>query len=350
MSELLAYAKLALHRRGYVSAQIELTSRCFQRCLSCFAKDADNKADWSLSDAKRLFNELATLPSFEHLTLTGGDPQAYAYLEDLLYHWDVVLGRPFRISMSTALMVIPSPLTARLGMVRLSLDALSPEVYKLCRGVERDPKELVNLLVGIGCPCSALTCLSINNLDEMLPLADYLVDQALRNPRFKNFKRWSVVPMLGATDEETEKLMEVYHSLECHMIKVRSIYPSLPFVSALGTNRLKDFYHHRKYAKDYPKIPCWSSYISCHIKADMKVYPCCLIGGEATAFSKGAVIGDLAVESLTNVYTRWTNSAIERHPQMSMHDCARCREVCQIKQHSFNEEAEGVSNYLLSMP
>jgi MoaA/NifB/PqqE/SkfB family radical SAM enzyme len=341
MTGLTAYSKIAQKRLGYCAAQLELTSHCFQNCPSCFARRLDPNATWPLEDLKELFLELAAMPTFEQLTLTGGDPQAYPFFDAIIQFWNAEKMK-FRLVVSTALMRNPKGTELKnVTSIRLSLDGITCETYRKTRGVDRDPYEALAWADGLGIPYTVFTCLSMTNKHEILEIADGLSYFEQRHS--DRLVHWSVAPMIGTSTTEREEILQAYQGLEQHLLERTPL-----FTTSIDTKRLRNFYTQRDTAADsVDAIPCWASYASCHIKANGAVFPCCLIGGEACVTRSEFRIGDALEESLVAIYERYTTPAT---PCYSLQNYWACRQCCQIKQHSFNAETEAVKNYKFAMP
>ena len=132
------YAKLATETFGWVAGQIEVTTVCFQKCLHCHSKVSGKQRHMSIS---YLLNVLASMvsafPMFRHLTLTGGDPQAWRYLTAFLEHWCV--DSQVKLQISTAMTqdltyhesILWRKCVADLGV---SIDAVTTPKYQHLRG------------------------------------------------------------------------------------------------------------------------------------------------------------------------------------------------------------------------
>jgi len=272
---------------------------------------------------RRLSGWLSRSPNFEHLTLTGGDPQAWEHFDKLLD----LTGLDFDMQVSTALMKRPTSNWRRaFADVRVSLDAITPAMYQSIRGVVRNPVEVLEWLAELDHPrTSIITTLSEVNAVEFVGLVEavqaYLPD----------VRRHMVLPVLGdGVDRRSEpwwqRLVRTYRG-----------------------DRKMTFGDEPAYWKG---DRCWTRRISCHVKANGDVYPCCLVGGEAIETQQQMRLsGGLSSWKSDVAFDRWWKGLHDGGaPPQCYEDNDVCRKVCQYKQARLNHLAEAAQATRLAMP
>ena len=315
------YGKYARYGASYVAGQLELTTRCFQRCAHCQSwREAEGAhAEWSLEDAKGLLMQLCEM-HFEHLSFTGGDPQAWPHLPALLAWFQ---GR-YALQISTALMRDLEPAEAKLWRekvadVRVSLDAASLEGYEAMRGVAADPLQILDRLRALQHPRPAtMTTVSEANIDEIPRIVSLLSGMNLRRAMF--------LPALGV--EHSQEFWLRYRDLT-------RVYSSMHWTS---------FNETVAFAAMPSETKCWVRNISFHIKANGDLYPCCLVGGEAITTDERFRLGNVHQNQLRDIRARTFPVACYGRTGMP------CDAICQYKQRQMNAAAEAAGAVRLSMP
>ena len=127
--DILLYGKMAQQELGYVAGQIEITSKCFQNCKYCRSPITGKfLGHFRLQQLQNFVDDLCTqFPMFEHLTLTGGDPQAWHDLDEFLDWWNMpqMLDK-INLQVSTALardVEDPDLWRSAIKNLRVSIDA-----------------------------------------------------------------------------------------------------------------------------------------------------------------------------------------------------------------------------------
>lgn len=336
------YAKIAARNLGYVAGQIELTSKCFQKCAMCESWRDDvsgvARGTFEFEKVRDLFGQLAAMPTFEHLALTGGDPQSWGPLGELL-RWHVSCDRAFVLQINTALVraVLDADVWRRaVRDVRVSLDGATRRTYQLMRGDDRDPAEVVRRMDDLNHPGMATnTCVTTKNIDEVEGIIDLLAGMK-NKPRKAMF-----LAVIGdrdkAKDREERAFWRKYKGLrekfgtEYHGVRT-SFAEDVPAV--------------RKWCAgpEAEKVPCRVGSISFHIKATGDLFPCCLVGGEAIVTHPQFAVGNVhntPIEELRKKYK----------PGLFYGDKALpCAKVCQWKQSAVNLLAHQAAGTTLAMP
>lgn len=314
------YVKLASKSCCPVSVQVEVTSKCHQACKHCFSWRSPYKEEWVVEELLRFSRRLRDL-GCESLSLTGGDPLAWD-LVNYLENYDVGIG----LRVSTALAIDPdqrllNAMEGKVSEVRVSLDACSENLYEELRGVRFDRESLRNRMrsiaeVGVG--LSVNCCLTKYNLDEIPLIVEFCSSLGVRK-----------LALTGVLGEK-----EALPSLP-ELAKFKR-FTDLPWVDVCLPPILGD-----------QSIPCgtrcWNGRISCHIKPDGSVYPCCLIGGEAAETNEQLILGNAKEEDILSLMKRFVLS-------LMYDNYAFCRMYCLEKQIQLNLACEKYADTEIRIP
>ncbi len=326
------YAKVAQRKLGYVAGQVELTSECFQKCLACDSWRADAKGEikgmWGLGKFLSFLWELDAMPTFEHLSLTGGDPQRWPEIDYFLKSQRDFYR--FSFQMNTALAKEPGSLDdyrTKLQRLRVSLDGVTPDTYRRMRGVRTDPEEIVDRMDRLAHPMLATnTCVTDVNIDEVPAIVARLNE--MKNPPRKAM-------FLAVLDFEVgSEFWRKYAKLK----EIKS--PRVPTSFSEDVEWVRGF----TAGPESSRIPCYAGGLTFHIKCDGDVYPCCLVGGEAIKTRKEMAIGNVFNEPLSAIHSRYA-------PGLHYADKeGACVKVCQWKQLQVNMLGHEASKTTLAMP
>jgi len=325
--DLASYAKLIRYAPLYIAGQLELTSRCFQRCPMCSSWKEKTSDVWNLPLLQRLWDDLSSLSFFEHLALTGGDPQAFDLLERV-----ACMPRCFRLQLTTALCKRPEPWYVNcFDQIRISLDSVSPEIYKKVRGVVRDPEEIFGWLGEFSWKpqqISFLLTISTQPSPDLLETISRIMNFALPHEWFRRIIVMCRIP-------SSSEILGKYARLSSVVL--------LPEKLSLA----EDVAAVRKLAvsPEASQWQCWASIAGFHMKADGSVYPCCLVGGEAIRTAKRFCLGSYAGSDIRSIYEKAL-----RFSSKQCYQSITCQRVCQFKQMALNCLVSQASDYKLSIP
>lgn len=336
---MLAYAKLAQRRVGFVAGQMELTSKCFQQCVACDSWRADHKGEitgsFSYKEIMHVIGQLNRMPTFEHLSFTGGDPQTWkdedsgggVDFERLLYDLNFVR---FSLQVNTALVREPKDRELwrrHVRRVRVSLDGATRGVYRMMRGDDRDPEEIVQRMDDLDHPgMSTNTCVTDINIDEVPAIIERL--NRMKHPIRKAM-------FLAAIDFKLRPgFWEKYKALS----NIPSPHVELSFQEDVSF--VRDFLK----TDEAKEIPCYAGAITFHIKCNGELYPCCLVGGEAIKTRREMAIGNVLTQNIEDIQKAYVPALHYANPK------AACKEVCQWKQLHLNRLAHEMSKTTLTMP
>lgn len=328
--DLQSHAKLVFHGLGYIAGQLELTSNCKQRCAFCRSwrdhKSGKCKGEFSWKQLNHVLWQLKDMPTFENLTFTGGEPQCWPLLEEVMLQVPKLLN--FGLSVNTTL---SEPIRVReawlnFRSIRVSLDSVDKKTYQALRGVPIDPEEILTRVEELGHPnWSTMTCVSQKNVMEIPTILSRLAKMRCR-PRKVMF-----LPVLGSDNLDRG----LYKVLSQQMQK---------FEHPFQTNFAEDV-NTLLGGSMCRAVPCYAGRVSFHIKANGDLYPCCLIGGEAVETVEKFKFGNV---NETDLYTiRKKNMDLPCH---YLREDSPCLKVCQWKQTMLNFVAHESRNVKISMP
>jgi|GEM_PF-4354312 len=330
------YAKLATAQVGYVAGQVEVTSKCFQHCKYCRSwRDKDYAGKFTLQQMKFFVEELLEFPAFEHLTLTGGDPQAWPYLTVFLEWWERSEAMDsIDLQVSTALardIDTPALWRRTIKDLRVSLDAFAPKTYTFVRGDHSNsPDSILTRLKELNHPNLAIIITmypsTIKQLFPLLCLIDTLYNKGL------TIRKIMIMAGIGVVLDkefwcEWDRIKEW---AEFNMAVTTSFAESIPVVRSMCAS------------PEVNHIRCWTSRLGFHIKPNGDVYSCCLIGGEAIKVQKEFCMGNIFEQDLADIYNSYTPTKYGmKHT---------CKEICQYKQLCINLAGELAYQTRMAIP
>ena len=336
-NDILIYGKMAQRQLGYIAGQIEVTSACFQDCKYCKSRTTGKyHGHFRLQHLENFVDELCTeFPMFEHLTLTGGDPQAWPDLDEFLDWWNIpqVLDR-VNLQISTALARnINQPALWRTAIkdLRVSIDADSDDLYQEMRGDKKNTcNTILARLVVLKHPNLAIiTTAYPENINELLPLI-FSLDNLYR----KGLPLRKIIVMVGIGVELNEEFWSSWrHTKQWAMYNLQ-----------VPTSFADDILDLRTQCNSaaVDNVHCWASKLGFHIKPNGDVYPCCLVGGEALGIQKEFLMGNIFKQDIIDIYNSYTPTKYAMKPI--------CREICQFKQFQINQAGEYASQIKLAIP
>lgn len=348
--DLMLYAKLAQRGTGLVAGQIEVTSQCFQQCRMCESWRDDlsgvQRGLFSLDGLKDICQQLAAMPTFEHLALTGGDPQRWPHLSEFLKWW-VDAKLPFALQINTALTRDDDWDLWRRAFrdVRVSLDAVSPEKYLKIRGdKETKPDDVLRRIAQLHHPrLQTNTCVVPLNVDEIPRILLALAQLGLQCEPVWDYangplvRKASFLPVIGPREARTGVFWARFdEEAAAATVRARGLPFELSFAEAVPDVRAF-------LTGDVGHIPCFVGNITFHIKANGDYYPCCLTGGEAIATYAPFKLGNVCEAPLLELAKRWQSRKVYK-------DGSPCPDICQWKQLNMNLAAFHAEGVTLAMP
>jgi len=270
-----------------ISIQVALTDKCFNRCIMC---DHPDRTQYTI-DVKDWLKFLGGMVAngVESVCYSGGDPFAYRDINEVMaYH--VGLGLPFGFTCSG--FVPPSidmDLLKEAAWIRVSLDAVEEDVYKVVRG--HTPLKKI-----------------IEGIDRMIA-AGVNVELGVTIHK-ENESQWPLI-------QEFAKGRDI-------RIDMRSVYPMSSVQSAVP--RFVSKFKH-----------CSAVLYQLYIGSQGDVYPCCITNGDTKShtFTEpfGYINGDWS-ETWKNVVAY---SKLEYKDLPSI-----CRSCCVQRLSEINEVCDGI--------
>jgi molybdenum cofactor biosynthesis enzyme MoaA len=159
---------------------VHLNKPCNQKCIMCVPDGRHGKDLLSLEQFRSFFARIE--PYAEHLTLIGGEPLLYPWIDDVL---ELLARHPIAVSINTNVTRLDVAMTQRLLALhelylRCSIDAATRETYRRIRGTdvfERVTGHLRRFAESArGRPRTHLLLNYVvmrENLDEVLPFIEF---------------------------------------------------------------------------------------------------------------------------------------------------------------------------------
>ncbi len=331
-----------------VAGQLELTSECFQKCRLCdsWREDQASRSHWKLEEVKRLLSDLAQYPSFQVLTLTGGDPQHWPYLQALLtwlpdFQKNIAgLGSNLIVRMNTALTqdCDLEVWSQALDRVRVSLDAWTPATYKLMRGDDTRPADVcvrIQSLIEAGVTVDTQTTVSKENVHEVAAITQGLQEFFGNRLRKANF-----MLALGPRGTHTEETLRTF------VLQRAAATAALDLINhglRLSTSFIENplWAEQQRMSSEMHNVPCSVRRGAFHLKANGDWFGCCLTGGEALPTQQHHCYGNYHQTKLESLH-RYGPDGLPSGVGEYYGDEA-CRSVCQWKQLSINLAASNVT-------
>ncbi len=335
----------ALAPTVYVAGQLELTSECFQHCKGCESwrdhLSGKMRAEWGFDQVIELFSALNEMPSFRHLSLTGGDPQAWPSLNALLNH-----ERNFKLQLNTALCGDPDWSQWRncIDELRVSLDALTSEVYRNVRGKLGQittPDEVLDRMWKLDHPNLAINITVYNeNISDVFSLLRVLDTWPAHCIRKINVMRGIGARGFDSGDEKQWKEI-------CSLARSLDVATNLDF-EIENPKQVRDYLSDES-LESFKHVRCFAGCVSFHIKANGDLYPCCLVGGEALRIHQSLMRADnLRSGSVLKTFDKLARTT--RPVSHYLFPGNACLEICQWKQFAVNCVGELASNQKYAMP
>jgi radical SAM protein with 4Fe4S-binding SPASM domain len=276
------YEKVKDGRFGIpISLQVALCDACFNRCIMCGHPD---RPEMKSMDPDRWIEALQFFASqgLESVCYSGGDPMAYSGFNKVMAA-HIELGVKFGMTITGYVPpTIDLQLLAQAAWVRVSLDAITPEVYEKVRGkvkVEKVLDSIARMCVA-GVPVGLGITLHADNIADLPNVLAY-------------------AELWGIKDIET------------HHIEPDS-----------GTKAIR--VPEKWERKIEPFQNCHAVLYQLYIDAGGDVYPCCITAGDAHAAPQAYAIGNLWRQSWVEIWDK-----VIAYSHLSYKDLPPiCRECC----------------------
>lgn len=369
--DLMGYGKVAAEGRGYVAGQIEVTSRCFQSCTGCDSWREDvagvQRGEWDIAELQRVVAQLVEEQPhvrFEHLTLTGGDPQAWKPLRTFLEWWRWArrerAGDWPTLGLNTALTQDLDEAENDLWRdavddLRISLDGVDEGHYNAIRGtrvpsgsttatgapkykkgVATTPKDVLRRMCWLRHPGLTTNTTVFNQNVSHVPAILSRLDQ-LRTQGVLKIRKAHFLAVIGDRGLLADQFWANWAQVREHAAGL-----------ALPSNFSENPAEVRAWLMTPAarEVKCYAGGITFHVKANGDVYPCCLVGGEALKTQPDFVLGNVRGlrDTMPEVQARYRARCDYADPNKP------CREICQWKQLQINLAGHRMAANTLAMP
>lgn len=255
-------AKIAMnyHRavkgQAPISIHAALTDACFNRCPMCEHPMRPQRKMTAQSWIE--FLRKPEMAALESVCYAGGDPMAFPEFNEVMaYH--VERGLSFGMTITGYVpSTVDMKLLAHAAWVRVSLDAITPEVYERVRGHTPVRKVLAGIdkMLAAGVKVALGITVHKGNIDDMPNVKAYAEQKGITNidVRHLNFN----------TTEETEALR-------------------------LG------------YVNVYPFKRCHAALFQVYVDASGDVYPCCVAVGDTKAEAQTPNFGNIFTDQWSSI-------------------------------------------------
>lgn len=235
-------------RDSPVSLQVALTDACFNSCVMCDHPSRE-KHMIRLGEWIDFMNWAVMVGEVESVCYSGGDPMAYPEFNAVMA-WHVEYGVSFGITTSGYVPKnIDLSLLAKATWVRVSLDAVTPEVYDACRGRIKVDKV-------------------IEGIDSMLAAG---VNVQLG------------VTVHSGNQHDIKNVMAFAKSRGITDGFVHTVYPdSVGDKSPLFDRQIKPFQY------------CSAVFYQLYIDSNGDVYPCCITAGDTKGAAQSKPLGNIS--------------------------------------------------------
>ena len=338
-----SYSKIALNKLGYVGGQIEITSKCFQHCRGCISWKQEPIA-FTLAQLQRACEQLATFPTFEHLTLTGGDPRTWEPLDEFL-RWFNMQNFQFKLQLNTALArpIKDLRLWQTLYGFKVSMDACTNETYqKIRHDPENTPQTIMERCWELHHGRLALhVTVYPENQHEFLDLMYWINEEYRVGLPLRKVMITAAIGSDACRGDQNEVFYRKWRADKAHILAD----PSIAVPNSFSESHDEDELLVREICLD-PDIlstRCWASLLGFHIKPNGDLYPCCIVGGEVSETLDEYKLGNVFEDHIANHYSR-----IQPLAQYGRNQA--CRHNCMYKQLQINMTAEQASDTVLALP
>lgn len=274
-----------------VSLQVALTDSCFNRCAGCGHPSRPQRR----METTAWLEFLGRLRNIESVCYSGGDPFAFSGINAVMsYHQQREL--PFGMTVTGYVPpLINMKLLAAAKWVRVSLDAVTPEVYEKVRG--KTPVAKV-----------------IQGIDRMLHAGVYVCLGITLSP-----------------DNETDYplVLEFAKSRGITDIDARYAYPQ-------SNPRWPDLDLEKRGVQKFNR--CHAVLYQLYIDSDGSAFPCCITAGDTRDSPQSAALGNIFSDKWEAIWERvveYSRIEIEKLP-------AICRTCCVQRLSEINQTCDQI--------
>ena len=206
---------------------IHLYMPCNQKCIMCMPDGSHSKAILPYENFVQFFEQIK--PYAEHLTLIGGEPLMYPWINDVL---NLISQYPVEVTINTNATILNERMCNKLLSLhtlnlKCSIDAATPEMYFKIRGQDQFHHVKKNLerfsLIAKGKPEMRQIFIFVvmkENLNEVLPFIDFVKPMTPYKIEFhpvRHVRDWVVENSTGwifnGKEQSCEFFAEEYNSV-----------------------------------------------------------------------------------------------------------------------------------------
>lgn len=263
-----------------ISIQVALTDSCFNRCIGCGHPSREQRK-MDVDSWLGFLESLTVLP--ESICYSGGDPMAYSNFNDVMV-WHILHNVKFGCTITGY--VPPSidlQLLSHAQWVRVSLDAVDPEVYAIIRG--KTPLSKV-----------------MDGIDNMLAAG---VNVELG------------ITLHPANEGQLPKILEWANGKGITEHFVHYAYPqSKPEWKDVdkADREIEPFQH------------CSAVFYQLYIDSDGSVYPCCVTAGDTRSTAQANTLGNIFIDDWKTVW-----GAVVEYSKLSIDNLPPICKTCCVK-------------------
>jgi sulfatase maturation enzyme AslB (radical SAM superfamily) len=199
---------------------IHLYMPCNQKCIMCMPDGSHSKAIMPYEEFVQFFEQIK--PYAEHLTLIGGEPLMYPYIDDVL---NLISQYPIEVTINTNATILNERMCRRLLSLdtlnlKCSIDASTPELYFKIRGRDQFHHVKANLERFSSMARGRTEMRQIfvyivmkENLNEVLPFIDFVKPMTPYRIEFhpvRHVKNWIVENNTGWIFNDKEQSCEYF--------------------------------------------------------------------------------------------------------------------------------------------
>ncbi len=337
------YAKIALNRLGWIAGQVELTTKCFQRCRGCMSWQQPHK-EFTLDQLKIACQQLVSFPTFEHLTLTGGDPQAWSSLNEF-FRWYIAVKPQFKLQINCAM---TQPIKNRwlwreaLSDIKVSMDSCNEKIYQLIRGDKKTtPQMIMDRCWKLDHPRLAFNVTVYP--ENQIGLVDLIYNLNWHHQQGLSIRKVMITAGIGSEarkGNQDKNFWDIWQKHKKIILSDKNIAINTSFHELHDEDELmvRDICS----LQGIKSVHCWSSLLGFHAKPNGDLYPCCIVGGEVAETLEEFKVGNIFESNLKELYPTLTS---QLHYKKEV-----CRDNCMYKQLQLNLITEQASEVILSLP
>lgn len=199
---------------------VHLNMPCNQRCIMCVPNGQHARDLLSFEQFIAFYEQIK--PYAEHITLLGGEPLMYPWIEAVLDH---LAQRPIAVTINTNATMLRSAIAAKLialheVFLKCSIDAVTPATYHRIRGTDWYERVTTNLrdfsAASLGKPHVHMELMYVvmrENLHEVLPFIDFaktLRPYCVQFQPVKHVMDWHTTNGTGWTFDGKEQSCEFF--------------------------------------------------------------------------------------------------------------------------------------------